>query len=290
MGIVYTGAAIAGRQLGFRSHARLCGRSCRIAVCIWPSRRDVIQVCTTIVSFWHRFVGWEGMMTTGRIMRPRRGTGRARLGLLGRITAGRSLVFRSMGVLATLTLVLVAACSAGSGQSTSTQPGSGSTETHVPNSHQVWIDPASNPFNETTPAYKPVKVDLAGDGTYELRNMTWQVWNSSEAIGTGTAYIDDCNPYCANGGWHEVPVRAVFSQPVDECTAKNGQGATVSGSPRYWWSQVDLTYPAGLPAALSGPNKPYGLWKFGDITAWAQQSCAGLSALARRIHIMRNEE
>lgn len=144
-----------------------------------------------------------------------------------------------------------------------------------PSSVQVWIDPYSDPLSEATPTYKPTTVELAGDGTYELQNMTWQVWNSSEAIGTGTARIDDCTPSCAGGGEHEVPVRAVFSQPVHDCTAQYGQGTTVSGGARYWWSQVDLTYPAGLPAVLSGANQPYGLWKFEGLISSAQQSCTG---------------
>jgi hypothetical protein len=148
----------------------------------------------------------------------------------------------------------------------------------APNSYQVWIDPTQDLLSEATPTYKPVNVELAGDGTYELRNMTWQVWNSSEAIGTGTAFIDDCNPSCATGGWHHAQVRAVFSHSVHDCTAQYGQGTTVSGGARYWWSQVDLTYPAGLPAVLSGPNRPYGLWKFEGVASSAQQSCTRLSA------------
>ena len=146
-------------------------------------------------------------------------------------------------------------------------------------SYQVWIDPTQALLSAATPAYKPVNVELAGDGTYELQNMTWQVWNSSEAIGTGTAHIDDCSQTCAGGSFHDVPVRAVFSQPVHDCTAQYGQGASVSGGARYWWSQVNLTYPAGLPAALSGANKPYGLWTFGDLITSAQQSCTALSGL-----------
>ena len=141
--------------------------------------------------------------------------------------------------------------------------------------YQVWIDPTQAPLSEATPAYKPANVELAGDGTYELRNMTWQVWSSSQAIGTGTAHIDDCNPSCAGGRWYSAPVQAIFSHPVHDCTAQYGQGTAVTGGARYWWSQVDLTYPSGLPAALSGSNQPYGLWVFSGLTSDAQQSCAG---------------
>lgn len=144
-------------------------------------------------------------------------------------------------------------------------------------SYQVWIDPTQAPLSTATPAYKPANVELAGDGTYELQNMTWQSWSSSEATGTGIAHIDDCSLTCAGGRWHDVPVKAVFSQPVRDCTAQYGQGANVSSGTRYWWSQANLTYPAGLPSALSGPSRPYGLLIFANVSAWAKQSCAGLS-------------
>jgi len=202
--------------------------------------------------------------------------GKARPVFLPRILAVKScLVFRPISLLVTLTLIAVTACSAGGAQGTSGKAGSDGSRTEKLNSRRVWIDPASDPFNEATPTYKPLKVDIAGDGTYELRNMTWQTWNSSEAIGTGMAYIDDCNPYCDNGGWYKIPVRAVFSHSVSQCIASKNQGGPASGSARYWWSQVNLTYPKGLPAALSGPNKPRGLWKFEDVKTWAQQSCEG---------------
>jgi hypothetical protein len=146
---------------------------------------------------------------------------------------------------------------------------------------QVWIDPTQAPLSGATPAFKPVNVELAGDGTYELQNMTWQTWSGTEAIGTGTAHINDCSSTCAGGHWYDVPVRADFSRPVHDCTAQYGQGTTVSGGARYWWSQVNLTYPAGLPAALSGSNRPYGLWLFTELITWAHQSCTSLSALGQ---------
>jgi hypothetical protein len=138
-------------------------------------------------------------------------------------------------------------------------------------SSHVGIDPEQSPLSGAVPAYKPSTVELAGDGTYQLENMKWQVWSISEAIGTGTAGIDNCSPSCANGHWYHVPVRAVFSRPVHDCTA-NPDGTTVAGG-RYWWSRADLTYPSGLPAALSGPNSPYGQWVFAGLITSAKQSC-----------------
>jgi hypothetical protein len=130
----------------------------------------------------------------------------------------------------------------------------------------VYIDQYQSPLTEPAPLFKPTKVELAGDGTYELENMTWQTWSSTEAVGTGTAGIDDCNPSCAGGHWYYVPVNAVFSQPVRGCTQAS------SGGPQYFWSQADLTYPTGLPGPVADT---YGLWKFAGI---AQESSLGCGA------------
>jgi DNA-directed RNA polymerase specialized sigma24 family protein len=157
--------------------------------------------------------------------------------------------------------------------------GGNSTATASPSpsqtAHQVWIDPTQAPVSEAKPTYKPANVWLSGDSTYQLENMTWQVWSSSEAIGTGTAGINDCQPNCAGGHLYHVPVRAVFSRPIHDCTAQSGQGRPALGGTRYWWSQADLTYPSGLPAALSGSSRPYGLWTFANVITSAKQSCAG---------------
>ena len=128
----------------------------------------------------------------------------------------------------------------------------------------VYIDQYQSPLSEPAPVFKPANVELAGDGTYKLENMTWQTWSSTQAAGTGTAGIDDCNPSCAGGHWYYVPVEAVFSQPVRSC-------APASAGSQYFWSQVDLTYPSGLPGPVSGS---YGLWKFGGLTAGANGVCA----------------
>jgi hypothetical protein len=115
--------------------------------------------------------------------------------------------------------------------------------------------------------YQPATVELAGDGTYELSGMTWSTWSSTEAIGTGTALIDDCNPDCAGGRFYHVPVLATFSKPAKVCRTQYNGPANVT---RYVWSQADLTYPSGLPSAVSDS---YGLWVFSAVSTAAQQSC-----------------
>jgi hypothetical protein len=130
----------------------------------------------------------------------------------------------------------------------------------------VYIAEDQYPYG-SSPLYRPTTVELAGDGTYELSDMTWSTWSSTAAIGTGTALIDDCTPSCAGGRFYHVPVVAIFSKPVKACKAQYDAPATIT---RYFWSQVDLTYPSGLPAPVQGS---YGLWVFSGLIITANQSC-----------------
>jgi hypothetical protein len=106
---------------------------------------------------------------------------------------------------------------------------------------------------------------LSGDSTAFLFRMTWTTWSGTEAVGTGTYKINDCNPNCAAG--HVYPVAAVvtLSQPVKVCSA--------SGT-RWVWSRASFTFPDGLPTALQGQNAPQNPWTFSGLIAAAQQTCA----------------
>lgn len=89
---------------------------------------------------------------------------------------------------------------------------------------------------------------LSGDSTAILWNMTWQTWNTVEAVGTGTEKLDGCDPNCASGTVYAVPVTVTFSDPVQAgCTAADS---------RVVWTRASFTWPEGLPAALSGQNAP----------------------------------
>jgi hypothetical protein len=118
-------------------------------------------------------------------------------------------------------------------------------------------------------AYRPTAVQLSGDSTYFLANMTWSTWSDTQAVGTGTAQLDDCTPNCAQGHIYDVPVMATFTNPVGYCTATAGGPKSVTS---YFWSQVDLTYPNGLPAAVS--TAASGIWVFSGLVSIARQSCA----------------
>jgi hypothetical protein len=106
---------------------------------------------------------------------------------------------------------------------------------------------------------------LSGDSTTFLANMTWTTWSGTEAVGTGTYKINDCNPNCAAGHVYSVATVVTLSQPVKVCSA--------SGT--HWvWSHASFSFPDGLPTALQGQNAPQNPWTFSALVTAAQQSCA----------------
>jgi hypothetical protein len=106
---------------------------------------------------------------------------------------------------------------------------------------------------------------LSGDGTTSLWNMTWPTWNPAEAAGTGTEKIDDCNPSCATGKLYPVKVAVTFRDPVLVCTPQH--------TARHYWTRVSFSWPAGLPAALSGQSAPVNPVTYANITAERASSC-----------------
>jgi hypothetical protein len=105
---------------------------------------------------------------------------------------------------------------------------------------------------------------LSGDGTTAMWNMTWTSWDSTQADGTGTEKIDDCNPNCAAGTLHAVAVRVALSNPVMVCA---------SGKGTWYWTRVIFTWPDGLPAVFSGGNAPTNPFNYQGITAQQAASC-----------------
>jgi hypothetical protein len=106
---------------------------------------------------------------------------------------------------------------------------------------------------------------LSGDGTTALFNMTWTTWNATEAVGTGTEKIDDCNPNCAAGTLHAVAVRVTFSNPVMVCQPSSGA---------WYWTRVTFAWPDGLPAVFAGDNAPTNPFNYSGITAQQATSCS----------------
>jgi hypothetical protein len=59
---------------------------------------------------------------------------------------------------------------------------------------------------------RPRNVIVAcGDGNFQLRGMRWRGWERPVARGRGTALLNDCIPYCAEGTFHRLPVRVRLS-------------------------------------------------------------------------------
>jgi hypothetical protein len=106
---------------------------------------------------------------------------------------------------------------------------------------------------------------LSGDSTAFLFRMKWTTWSGSEAVGTGTYKLDDCNPNCAAGHVYSLPTVVTLSQPVKVCSA--------SGT-RWVWTRAFFVFPQGLPQGLGGQNAPQNPWTFSGLVTAAQQTCA----------------
>ena len=50
---------------------------------------------------------------------------------------------------------------------------------------------------------RPANLTIAcGDGNDYLESLHWSVWSGSVARGTGIEKVNDCDPYCAAGKFH----------------------------------------------------------------------------------------
>lgn len=60
----------------------------------------------------------------------------------------------------------------------------------------------------------PADVSLAcADENYLLKDLSWDKWGADTATATGTAVINDCDPFCAEGTFHEYPVTVTIREP-----------------------------------------------------------------------------
>ena len=107
---------------------------------------------------------------------------------------------------------------------------------------------------------------LSGDSTAFLFHMTWTTWSGTEAVGTGTYKLDDCNADCAGGHVYSVAAEVTLSEPVKVCA---------STGTRWVWSHASFTFAQGLPKALQGDNAPQNPWTFSGLITAAQQTCTG---------------
>jgi hypothetical protein len=106
---------------------------------------------------------------------------------------------------------------------------------------------------------------LSGDSTAFLSQMKWTTWSGSEAVGTGTYKLDDCNPNCAAGQVYSLATVVTLSQPAKVCSA--------SGT-RWVWTHAFFIFLQGLPQPLTGQNAPQNPWTFSGLVTAAQQTCS----------------
>jgi hypothetical protein len=161
--------------------------------------------------------------------------------------------------------VLLTACS--SPASSSAPPASGATTAgSAPTGASTFLA-ASQDLSGTLyhePACGGFGCALSGDSTAFLASMKWSTWSGTEAVGTGTYKLNDCNPNCAGGHVYPVAVTVTFSQPVKVCSA---------AETRWVWSHASFTFPDGLPQALQGQDAPQNPWTFSGLITAAQQTC-----------------
>lgn len=91
------------------------------------------------------------------------------------------------------------------------------------------------------------------------------MWSATEAVGTGTYKLDDCNPSCAAGVVSDVATVVTLSQPVKVCS--------LAGT-RSFWSRASFAFPHGLPKSLQGDAAPQNPWVFSSVVTTAKQSCS----------------
>jgi hypothetical protein len=112
----------------------------------------------------------------------------------------------------------------------------------TPSSH-----PTSLPNCLGKPVAEPATIVLAcGDANFGVRKLHWIGWHGPRAAATGTAYANDCKPYCAAGHFHDYSAVIVVdgSQRCGTTTEyRRLTIAFVGPSPYPKAKPADLVYP-----------------------------------------------
>src|SRR5262249_60941704 len=62
------------------------------------------------------------------------------------------------------------------------------------------------------PHVEPKAVVFAcGDGNFGVDRLSWVGWGEGRAVGIGSAYLNDCKPYCAAGHFHRYSAIVIAS-------------------------------------------------------------------------------
>jgi hypothetical protein len=84
---------------------------------------------------------------------------------------------------------------------------------------------------------RPSTIVIAcGDGNFFIKGIRWQRWRDHLAKGRGTAYANDCIPFCAAGHFHKYRIRLALSRPRWCATTE-----------RFKFARLDLRYPGAYP-------------------------------------------
>jgi hypothetical protein len=95
---------------------------------------------------------------------------------------------------------------------------------------------------ESVGRVEPAAFVLAcADGNAGLTGLHWTRWAPDGAAGTGTEYVNDCQPYCAAGHFHNYPVDIRLS----------GRDLVARNEP-FAYTRITLTYPGARPPLQTG--------------------------------------
>jgi hypothetical protein len=92
-----------------------------------------------------------------------------------------------------------------------------------------------------SPVYRPRQLDVAGDGSFVVKSVSWRSWGAQSATGRGSAGVDDCTPDCATGRFHYAPVTIMLTAPHKKC-----------GIPEY--TRAVFVFTHGVPAGRGVPD------------------------------------
>jgi hypothetical protein len=89
--------------------------------------------------------------------------------------------------------------------------------------------------------YKPTSIIVScADANTTVSGIRWTSYGTEDALGSGTARVNACDPNCAAGEFHDYPARVTLSKPQD-C----GKDVTQ-------FTRLALTYTGARPPSASG--------------------------------------
>jgi hypothetical protein len=111
------------------------------------------------------------------------------------------------------------------------------------------------------PKARPTEILVAcGDASSSLASLVWSTWSSDGAKATGTAWVNDCTPDCADGHFHSYPATVILSGTYPE---ENGV---------VLFSQLTEDIGGGYPRDQFNPNT-YRLPDFSGYHPGCARSC-----------------